>query len=122
MKPHETLKHIAPNRLMETWDISRTFLWRLEQANLLKPEYLFSRKLYPMAAVEHLEKMIASGELRSALRGAAKRRGARDHGPEKPPLGSTSSAGAQAKLLPGQGSAAKSGDERDTNPAEGSAQ
>ena len=78
MKPHETLKYISPIRLIETWDVSRSFLWRLEKAGLITPSYLFSRKLYSVEAVERLEKMIASGELRSELRGAARRNRKKD--------------------------------------------
>lgn len=31
----EDVKFIAPNRLVESWNISRSFLWRLEKAGLM---------------------------------------------------------------------------------------
>jgi len=45
----------------------------MEKAGLIKPVYLYSRKLYPVVDVERVEKMIANGELRAALRGAARK-------------------------------------------------
>jgi hypothetical protein len=68
-----SFKYVAPNRVLAAWDVSRSFLWRMEQAGLLKPVYLYSRKLYPVEDVERVEKMIANGELRTALRGAARK-------------------------------------------------
>lgn len=70
MNPHN-FKFVAPNRVLATWDVSRSFLWRIEKAGLLKAVYLYSRKLYPVEDVERVERMIANGELRAALRGAA---------------------------------------------------
>jgi hypothetical protein len=69
------LKFIAPERLIEGWDVSRSFLWRLEKAKLIAPFYLYSRKLYRLEDVQRLEGMIERGELRAALRGAAKAQG-----------------------------------------------
>lgn len=71
--PKHALQFISPKTLLDGWDVSRSFLWRLEKAGLIKPSYLYSRKLYALEEVERLEKMIASGELKAALRGAARR-------------------------------------------------
>lgn len=68
-----TPQFLAPDRLIASWDVSRSFLWRLEKASLLTPYYLFSRKLYSTEEVRCLEKMIERGELRAALRGAARK-------------------------------------------------
>ncbi len=72
MPPH-TFKFVAPAQVLAAWDVSRSFLWRMEKAGLIKPVYLFSRKLYSVEDVERVEKMISSGELRSELRGAARK-------------------------------------------------
>ena len=66
------LQFMAPDRLIEGFEISRTFLWRLEKAGLIRPYYLFSRKLYRLEDVRRLEGMIERGELRAELRGAAR--------------------------------------------------
>jgi len=71
MDTHQNLKFISPTKLIDGWDVSRSFLWRLEQAGLITPCYLYSRKLYAVKEVERIEKMITAGELQSALRGAA---------------------------------------------------
>ena len=69
------LKFISPGKLEEAWDVSRSFLWRLEKKpGLIAPFYLYSRKLYRAADVERLEGLIERGELRAALRGAAKKK------------------------------------------------
>lgn len=73
MNAHESLKFISPNCLIKNWDVSRSFLWRLEQAGLIRPAYLYSKKLYALKDVERIETMIANGELRAELRGAARR-------------------------------------------------
>jgi len=69
--PAADLQFLAPERLIQGWDVSRSFLWRLEKAGLLQPFYLYSRKLYRVDEVRRLEGMIERGELRAALRGAA---------------------------------------------------
>ena len=66
-------KHIAQGKVEAAWDVSRSFLWRLEKAGLLTPQYLYSRKLYLIEDVRRVEGMIARGELRAALRGAARK-------------------------------------------------
>lgn len=71
MNSANELKFISPSKVEEAWDVSRSFLWRLEKAGLIKPHYLYSRKLYRTEDVQHLEEMIERGELQSALRGAA---------------------------------------------------
>ena len=71
MTADSALKFIAPIKVEEAWDVSRSFLWRLEKAGLIKPFYLYSRKLYRAEDVGRLEAMIERGELRAALRGAA---------------------------------------------------
>ncbi len=70
--PEIELQFFSPERLISGWDVSRSFLWRLEQAGLLQPFYLYSRKLYRVEEIRRLEAMIARGELRAALRGAAR--------------------------------------------------
>ena len=70
--PTHTFKFIAPAKVLAAWDVSRSFLWRMEKSGLINPVYLYSRKLYPVEDVERVEKMIANGELRAALRGAAR--------------------------------------------------
>lgn len=66
------LKFIAPEKLTDAWDVSQTFLWRLEKAGLIQPFYIHSRKLYRIEDVRRIEGMIERGELRAALRGAAR--------------------------------------------------
>lgn len=73
MTPH-TFKFVAPAQVLAAWDVSRSFLWRMEKSGLIKPVYLYSRKLYAVADVERIEKMIANGELRAELRGAARQK------------------------------------------------
>jgi hypothetical protein len=72
MQTNSDLKFIAPGKVEQAWDVSRSFLWRLEKAGLIQPFYLYSRKLYRAGDVERLEGMIERGELRAALRGAAR--------------------------------------------------
>ena len=67
------LKFISPSKVEEAWDVSRSFLWRLEKAGLIEPFYLYSRKLYRLEDVHRLEGMIERGELQAALRGAARK-------------------------------------------------
>lgn len=66
-----TTKFISPGCIAAAWDVSRSFLWRLEKKGLLTPFYLNSRKLYRVQDVERCEDMIERGELRAAQRGAA---------------------------------------------------
>ena len=77
MKPNPELHFLAPEHLQQHWNLSRTSLWRMEKAGLLTPFFLFTRKLYRVEEVSRLEGMIERGELRSALRGAA-RQGQKD--------------------------------------------
>jgi len=72
MSTTNDLKFISPSKVEEGWDVSRSFLWRLEKARLIEPFYLYSRKLYRVEDVKRLEGMIERGELRAALRGAAR--------------------------------------------------
>ena len=67
------LKFISPSKVEEAWNVSRSFLWRLEKAGLIEPFYLYSRKLYRAEDVNRLEGMIERGELQAALRGAARK-------------------------------------------------
>lgn len=72
MQTTKELKFISPSKVEEAWDVSRSFLWRLEKSGLIKPFYLYSRKLYRVEDVQRLECMIERNELRAALRGAAR--------------------------------------------------
>jgi len=73
MSENQILKFISPVKLLDAWQVSRSFLWRMEKAGLIKPVYLYSRKLYAVEDVERIERMIANGELRAQLRGAARK-------------------------------------------------